>query len=551
MTAKIFRAIFFVVFFIMSAAMLVMSAYSYEYVLETKVAQLKNDLYLISNAVEQTGIEYLEDIDSNKYRITWIEPDGDILFDSHIDSDAMVNHLQREEIKEAIANNSGSSIRYSETTGQKMIYEAEKLPDDTILRIAVTKRSSYTILLDLIKPMLIIYFTLIIISVITAKRISGKITHPLNTLNLDYPLDNNTYEELSPILNRLSRQNRRIDNKINELKQKTDEFQFITESMNEGIILLDSNKKILSMNIAAAKYIGIEGKCIGKIFTEIQSEAEINVAVEKAFGIGNGRVRVKKKECEYQFDISRIEKENGQTVGAVLLAFDVTEQANAERMRREFSANVSHELKTPLQTIMGSAELIENNLVESKDIPKFIRNIKKESQRLLSLIQDIIRLSQLDEGEQLPKENIQLDILVKDIFETLSETAKEKNIKLIFKGNNIEFYGVKHLVYEIFYNLCDNAVKYNKENGSVTVEITEQSNEIFVKITDTGIGIPVEHQSRIFERFYRVDKSHSKKSGGTGLGLSIVKHAVMYHNGNVTLESILGKGTIVTLIFKK
>jgi len=551
MTAKIFKAILIVVVFILSVAFLIMSIYSYKYSLETTSAQIKNDLYLISNAVEQTGIEYLEDIDNNKYRITWIDTNGDVLFDSQINPDTTDNHSEREEIKEAVENNNGSSIRYSETTGQKMIYEAEKLADDTILRISVTKRSSFIILLDMMKPMVTIYFVLIVISVIIAKIISGKITYPINSLNLDYPLDNNTYEELSPILNRLNRQNHRIDNKVNELKQKTDEFQFITESMNEGIILLDSNKKILSMNIAAAKFIGIESKYIGRVFTEIQPESEINVAVEKAFGIGNGRVRINKNGCEYQFDISRIERENGHTVGAVLLVFDVTEQVNAERMRREFSANVSHELKTPLQTIMGSAELIENNLVESEDIPKFIGNIKKESQRLLSLIQDIIRLSQLDEGEQLPKEIIRLDILINDIFDTLSEVANEKNIKLIFKGNEIEFYGVKHLVYEIFYNLCDNAIKYNKESGAVTVEMLDNTDEISVKITDTGIGIPVEHQSRIFERFYRVDKSHSKKSGGTGLGLSIVKHAVMYHNGDVTLESIFGKGTTIKVTLKK
>ncbi len=387
-----------------------------------------------------------------------------------------------------------------------------------------------------------------VISAVAAKVMSKRIVKPINTINPDYPLDSSTYDELAPLLNRIHQQNRRINHKINELKQKKDEFTLITQSMKEGLILLDAEKRILSINPAGMELTDSGRECIGGNFLKIERRQDVNIAVERAFGIGHGEIRTVKNEREYQYIISRIEN-NGTTVGAVVLAFDITEQANAERMRREFSANVSHELKTPLQTIMGSAELIENGIVASEDMPRFVGNIRKESQRLLTLIEDIIRLSQLDEGGQMPRENIALGTLVQEIFDVLSKTASQKNITLFSEGENISIYGVRHLIYEVFYNLCDNAVKYNRENGSVKVTLSQNAKEVVCKISDTGIGIPQEHQSRIFERFYRVDKSHSKKSGGTGLGLSIVKHAVAYHNGTVSLESSPDNGTTVAVRF--
>ncbi len=551
MKRKIFRAILSASMVVLCAVLFVITGYLYRYYSLVQYEQLRDELYLVSTATELTGLEYLESLHYNNYRITWIAPDGEVFFDSKTNTQLMENHMDREEIQEALKTGRGSSSRTSETFAEKTFYEAVRLSDNTILRMSVSRASGIYVVLSMLRPVIVIVGIAVIISAVIASKMSKKITRPINSIDLDYPLDNNTYDELRPLLNRIHQQNRKISHKVNELKQKTDEFELITESMREGLVLLDSSKRILSINPAAMKLIGADKECIGENFLRIERKTDINFAVEGAFGIGHGEIRVQKNECEYQYIISRISEGNGQTVGAVLLAFDVTEQANAERMRREFSANVSHELKTPLQTIMGSAELMENGLVAPQDTERFVGHIRKEAQRLLSLVQDIIRLSQLDEGGQMPKENISLDSLLKDVIEALSKSAEEKNITLSLKGENVNLYGVRHLIYEIFYNLCDNAIKYNKEKGSVTTELLENSAEIICKITDTGIGIPPEHQDRIFERFYRVDKSHSKKSGGTGLGLSIVKHAVSYHNGTISLESEVDKGTTVTIKFKK
>ncbi|MBE6845937.1 MAG: PAS domain S-box protein [Ruminococcus sp.] len=550
MTSKIFRAIFLASVVTLCAALFVITGFFYNYFSGIQLNQLKDELNLVSAATEQSGINYLEKLSYENYRITWINSKGEVLFDSDAESEYMENHLDREEISEAVENGSGNSVRRSSTLSKKNLYEAVRLSDGTILRMSVTRTSIIAVVIGMLWPLIVVIFISVIISAILAHKMSKRITKPLNNIDLDYPLDNNTYDELAPLLNRIHQQNRRINSKINELKQKTDEFALITESMKEGLVLLDSNKRILSINPAAKNILGAEQKSVGEDFLKIESRTDINIAVERAFGIGHCEIRVRKREFEYQFDISRIEN-NGKTVGAVLLAFDVTEQANSERMRREFSANVSHELKTPLQTIMGSAELLENGLVKQDDISRFVGHIGKEAGRLLSLVEDIIRLSQLDEDGQMPKEDISLGEIVREVFDVLSKSSAEKNIAFNLVGDNVSILGVRQLFFEIFYNLCDNAVKYNKEKGSVTVDLCETASEIICRISDNGIGIPPEHQPRIFERFYRVDKSHSRKSGGTGLGLSIVKHAVVYHNGTVSLESIVGKGTTVILKFPK
>ena len=548
MTSKIFRAIFLTSVVTLCTALFAITAFLYNYFTGIQSNRIKDELYLVSIAAEQSGIDYLENLTYENYRITWTNSEGDILFDSEAESENKENYHDREEISGAVEN--GSSVKPSLTLSEENLYETVRLSDGTTLRMSATRTGSIVSVLCMLIPIIVIIFISVIISAVLAHKMSKRITKPLNTIDLDYPLDNNTYVELAPLLNRIHQQNRSINHKINELKQKTEEFALITESMKEGLVLLDSNKRILSINPAAINIIGAERESVGEDFLKIERRNDINIAVERAFGIGHCEIRVRKNDYEYQFDISRIEN-NGKTVGAVLLAFDVTEHANSERMRKEFSANVSHELKTPLQTIMGSAELLENGLVKPDDISRFVGHIGKEAGRLLSLVEDIIRLSQLDEGGQMPKENILLDEVIGDVFDVLSKSAAEKNITFNLIGDNVSIFGVRQLFFEIIYNLCDNAVKYNKENGSVTVNLCETVGEIVCRISDNGIGIPPEHQPRIFERFYRVDKSHSRKSGGTGLGLSIVKHAVVYHNGTISLESTVGKGTTVILKFPK
>ncbi len=550
MTSKIFRSILSATISVLVVSLVVTTMFLYKHFTDIQIKQLKDELYLVSTAVEKSGIDYLEKLSNDYVRITWVNSDGKVLFDSQADAVEMENHLDREEIKEAFENGKGSSKRKSDTLTRNTLYEAIKLSDGTVLRMSFGVMSGVVVFISMLQPILAIVFIAIVLSAILAHKMSKKITKPINSLNLDNPLDNDTYEELLPLLKRIHQQKRKINHKADELKQKKDEFAIITENMREGLILLDSNKQILSINRSAMKIISADYDCIGKDFIRIERRNDINTAVERAYGIGHSEIRVKENEYEYQIDVSRIEHD-GKTVGAVFLAFDVTEQANAERIRREFSANVSHELKTPLQAITGSAELMENGLVKPEDIPKFVGRIHKEAERLVSLVEDIIRLSQLDEGNEMPKENISLKSITEEVFDILYDSAEKKDVTLSVTGENGNYVGVKRLMFEVIYNLCDNAIKYNKNGGKVNVNITESGADITCKISDTGIGISLEHQPRIFERFYRVDKSHSRKSGGTGLGLSIVKHAVMYHNGSVLLESRPNVGTTVTLKFPK
>ncbi len=550
MTSKIFRAILSAAVTVLAVALVVTTMLLYKYFTGVQKNQLKDELYLVSVAVEQSGKDYLSKLEYENYRITWVAEDGKVIFDSKVNSHEMENHLEREEISEAFKHGTGSSQRHSDTLMENTIYEAVRISDGTVLRMSLSIMSGVIVFISMLQPIIVIVIIAIIISAVLANKMSKKITKPLNSLDLNYPLDNNTYEELLPLLKRIDQQKRKINHKVRELKQKKDEFALITENMREGLILLDSNKQILSINRSAMELIGATDECVGEDFLKVERRHDINTVVERAYGNGHCEIRIQKNNCEYQYDISRIQNEN-KTVGAVLLAFDVTEQANSERMRREFSANVSHELKTPLQTITGSAELIENGLVKSEDMPRFVGHIRKEAQRLVTLVDDIIRLSQLDEGGQMPKENISLKSITNEVFDILSDSALKKNISLKYVGEDVVISGVKRLLFEVIYNLCDNAIKYNKEDGEVIVNIFESEKDIICKISDTGIGIPIEHQTRIFERFYRVDKSHSKKSGGTGLGLSIVKHAVLYHNGEISLESKVDKGTSIIIKFSK
>ena len=388
------------------------------------------------------------------------------------------------------------------------------------------------------------------LSALLASRAARRVVEPLNRLDLEHPLDNNAYEELSPLLGRVYAQQQEIRHRTRDLRQQQDEFEQITGSMREGLVLLDHSGRILSINPAAQTLFHADGTCVGQDFLTVDRHPDLTAAIHDAAGTGHSQLRAERRGREYQLDFSRIES-NGKVLGTVLLAFDVTEQAEAERMRREFTANVSHELKTPLQSIIGSAELLENGLVKPEDQPRFLNRIHQEADRLVALINDILRLSQLDEGGALPHEQVSVLELAQEAARSLTAQAAAQAVHISVTGTAGTVFGVRRLLYEIARNLCENAVKYNVPGGSVTVEVAETDRDVALLVRDTGIGIPEGDQSRVFERFYRVDKSHSRAIGGTGLGLSIVKHAVAYHHGTLRLESQLGKGTVITVTLPK
>ena len=548
MTRKIFLSIMAAAAVVLLCSVLIIMGCLYDYFGGVQERQLEDELALAQTGVECSGKTYLKALEGESYRLTWIAPSGEVLFDSQADESSMENHAQREEVRQALETGEGQSSRYSSTLLEKTIYYAKKLTDGSILRISISRATAGVLVMGMLQPMLVVLAAALILALVLAKRISARIVAPLNRLDLEKPLENDTYEELSPLLTRINQQRRQIDAQLRTLQQKKDEFAQITASMNEGLVLMNEKGTVLSINPAARELFHAEPDCVGQDFLTVERSHEISCAIRRALEEGHAELRVERGGHEYQLDISRIESE-GTVIGAVLLAFDVTEQAFAERNRREFTANVSHELKTPLQSIMGSAELIENGLVKQEDMPRFVGHIRTEAARLVTLIEDIIRLSQLDEGGELPFEPVDLKKLAEEASASLASAAAEKQVTIRVHGDDRQITTVRRLASEIIYNLCDNAVKYNREGGSVDVTIDGTAHGAVVTVQDTGIGIPPEHQSRVFERFYRVDKSHSRQSGGTGLGLSIVKHAVQYLGGRIELESQPGKGTTMRVHF--
>ena len=548
MTRKIFLSIMAAAAVVLLCSVLIIMGCLYDYFGGVQERQLEDELALAQTGVECSGKTYLKALEGESYRLTWIAPSGEVLFDSQADESSMENHAQREEVRQALETGEGQSSRYSSTLLEKTIYYAKRLTDGSILRISISRATAGVLVMGMLQPMLVVLAAALILALVLAKRISARIVAPLNRLDLEKPLENDTYEELSPLLTRINQQRRQIDAQLRTLQQKKDEFDQITASMNEGLVLMNEKGTVLSINPAARELFHAEPDCVGQDFLTVERSHEISCAIRRALEEGHAELRVERGGREYQLDISRIESE-GTVIGAVLLAFDVTEQAFAERNRREFTANVSHELKTPLQSIMGSAELIENGLVKQEDMPRFVGHIRTEAARLVTLIEDIIRLSQLDEGGELPFEPVDLKKLAEEASASLASAAAEKQVTIRVHGDDRQISTVRRLASEIIYNLCDNAVKYNREGGSVDVTIGGTAHGAVVTVQDTGIGIPPEHQSRVFERFYRVDKSHSRQSGGTGLGLSIVKHAVQYLGGRIELESQPGKGTTMRVHF--
>lgn len=547
MTKKIFHSIVIVAASVLLASLVIISSCFYEYFGRLQRQEMKDELYLAATAVEHGGDDYLKNISSGHFRLSLIAKDGSVLYDTAADAESLENHGGREEIKQALESGEGESIRYSSTLLQKTIYCAKRLDDGRVLRISVSRATVGAIAMGMISPIIAVGVGALVLSGVLASRLAKRIVEPLNRLDLEHPLDNDSYEELSPLLSRINKQRAQIAEQLAELRHRTDEFEQVTGNMKEGLVLIDTNENVLSINSAARNIFSAAEDCIGKSFLTVDRSRDLNAAIHSAFEHGHSEIHSDKNGRTYQFDISRIDSD-GSAFGAVILLFDITDRESAEKLRREFTANVSHELKTPLQGIIGSAELIESGMVKAADMPRFVGHIREEAQRLVSLVNDIIRLSQLDEGDSLPMERVDLLAVAEEAAADLSEAAKASNISLLAEGENVFVFGIKRLLYEVIYNLGENAVKYNVENGNVLISVAKEGNSAVLTVKDSGIGIAPEHQSRIFERFYRVDKSHSKASGGTGLGLSIVKHAVQRQGGKIELESELGKGTTIRVI---
>ena len=544
MTSKIFRSTVFVAVLVLLCSLGIVMGVLYNHFTQVQVQQLKDELSLVVTGTELYGYPFLEHVEAHRFRVTWIDRDGTVLFDTQVEEATMENHANREEILEAFAAGSGSAVRNSSTLTEQTYYEARRLTDGTVLRISADQASAWALMMDLLWPMLLIALLAMALSALLARRMARKIVEPLNRLDLEQPLSNDTYEELSPLLRRINQQHLQINAQMRKLQRKTDEFIQITSHMQEGLVVLDKETNIRSINSAATRIFGAEESCVGSSFFRINRSHALRNALNDALDRGHGSAVLELEGRAYRFDMSSIQSD-GNLLGAVILVVDVTQAQNAEQMRREFSANVSHELKTPLQGIIGSAELLERGMVKQEDASRFVGHIRKEAKRLVNLIEDIIRLSQLVEGVELPTEQVDLLALAEDVKEILTPSAGERNVKIDVTGKGFSVKGVRRMLQEILYNLCDNAIKYNVPGGSVRIHLEQNR----LTVSDTGIGIPSEHQGRIFERFYRVDKSHSKASGGTGLGLSIVKHAAAYHKAEIRLDSTPGRGTTITIQF--
>lgn len=548
MTKKIFRSIIVVAMIVLLAGLFIASTFFYDYFNKSQVSQLKEELSLVSTNVDKIGIEYFDNFNSPVFRFTLVDADGEVLYDSQATEEDMENHLEREEIAEALESGHGSSARYSSTLTERTFYEATRLESGKVLRISVSQVTVGALILGMLPAICAIVLISIVVALLLSQKMAKSIVKPLNELDLENPAENETYEELAPILTKLNKQHKQITRQMQELRQKSDEFEQITDSMNEGLVLLDKKGMILSINAAAKELFGTGEMAIGRDFLTLDRNTEMSRAIEKALDGKKAEFREERNGSEYQFVINRTESD-GKTIGVVILCFDVTETAFAERNRKEFTANVSHELKTPLQSIIGSAELLENGLVKPEDTKRFVGNIKNEATRLVSLINDIIRLSQLDEDSEPATESVDLYDVANEVIEALTVSAANKQVELHLNGEPCVMKGIRRYLYEIVYNLCDNAIRYNKDGGKVTIDLKNTDGNIILSVSDTGIGIPAEHHGRIFERFYRVDKSHSKETGGTGLGLSIVKHAVAYHGGTIRLESKPQEGTTIIVEF--
>lgn len=551
MTKKIFKSIMFVCALVLAVGLAAVMGILYSNFDGQMRKELSKEAAYLAYGVEQQGLNYLKNIKDKSARITYIDQDGTVLFDNEADVSEMKNHSDRTEFQKAEKYGAGESSRYSDTLSEKTIYYALRLKDGTVLRVSGTQDSVLALVENLIFPLCGLLCLMLILSGIMASAISKRIVKPINELDLESPEENRIYEELSPLLSKIHRQNREIQNQLELAKQQQEEFALITENMQEGLIVIDKYTMILSANSSAWNLFHMDRGCQGESVYCLDREEEFRHAIEQVLSGEHTELVLKLNGSDIQLIANPVIRDK-KTEGAVVLLVNVTEKLERESLRREFSANVSHELKTPLTSISGFAEIMQGGLVKNEDIPKFAGRIYKESQRLLQLVEDVIQISQLDEEKtSYVWEPVDVYQVCKNAFESLKEKAKRLNVHLYICGERMKMEAVRTLLEEAIYNVCDNAIKYNRNDGSVSVFLTQTAQEIQIVVKDTGVGIPKEDQDRVFERFYRVDKSHSKEIGGTGLGLSIVKHAVGALKGSVMLRSEEGNGTEICMKFPK
>lgn len=546
MIKRIFGSIYAVVAAAVVVSLAIVMAVLYGYFNSIEYSQLSMQTELAANAVEHEGVDYFKGLNTNGYRITWIDDNGTVLYDSEADARVLDNHSDREEVVEAKESGYGKAKRYSASLSQTTLYRAKRLSDQTIIRLSVTQNSIITLIWGMLWPMAIILFAGLVISYIISSRISRGLVKPLESIDIEHPLEVEAYEEFAPFLERMEKQRRQIEDRESKLKKRTSELESVISNMSEALVILNRSNRILSMNSSAMELFDADISSVGESFFKIDHSLVMQELIDAS---QNGKHV--QKECEYNGRTYTISASPVKSGGIVIIAWDISDKADTEKMRREFTANVSHELKTPLQTIMGSSELIKEGMVAGDETKTFASKIYDEAKRLVSLIDDIIRLSQLDEDSEreIKKEDVELDGIALEVSRLLEDKAKKLDVRLNTNIKPAKIYGVKSLVYEIIYNLTDNAIKYNKKGGSVLLEIGDENNSPYIKVSDTGIGIPKEDKARIFERFYRVDKSRSKETGGTGLGLSIVKHAAMLMDAGIDVSSRLGEGTVITISF--
>lgn len=551
MTKKIFKSIMLVCALVLTVGLAAVMGILYSNFDGQMRKELSKEAAYLAYGVEQQGVDYLKNIKDKSARITYIDQDGTVLFDNEADVSEMKNHSDRTEFQKAEKYGAGESSRYSDTLSEKTIYYALRLKDGTVLRVSGTQDSVLALVENLIFPLCGLLCLMLILSGIMASAISKRIVKPINELDLESPKENQVYEELSPLLSKIHRQNREIQSQLELAKQQQEEFALITENMQEGLIVIDKYTMILSANSSAWNLFHMDRVCQGESVYCLDREEEFRHAIEQVLSGEHTELVLKLNGSDIQLIANPVIRDK-KTEGAVVLLVNVTEKLERESLRREFSANVSHELKTPLTSISGFAEIMQGGLVKCEDIPQFAGRIYKESQRLLQLVEDVIQISQLDEEKtSYTWEPVDVYQVCKNAFESLKEKAKRLNVHLYICGEYMKMEAVRTLLEEAVYNVCDNAIKYNRNDGSVSVFLTQTAQEIQIVVKDTGVGIPKEDQDRVFERFYRVDKSHSKEIGGTGLGLSIVKHAVGALKGSVILRSEEGNGTEICMKFPK
>ena len=551
MTKKIFKSTVLVSASVLILGIAFVMGILYQYFGKQLNSELEKEAQYLSYGIEAQGQEFLEQIKNTDSRITYMDETGTVLFDNEADPSEMENHENREEVQEALSKGRGSAVRMSDTLSQNTVYYALRLSDNSVIRVSSTQYSIFALILQLVQPTLCIIFVMLILAGIFASRIAGKIVEPINELNLEKPEENEVYEEVAPLLSKINRQNRQIRTQLEEARRSQEEFSIITENMQEGLLVIDPYTMILSGNSSAWKIFQVSQSLVGQSVYSLDRDEEFRKVIEEVLAGKHGNTLLRLDQEFVQLIANPVERE-GKTVGAVLLLMNETEKVQRENLRREFSANVSHELKTPLTSISGFAEIIQDGFVKEEDIKKFAGRIYREAQRLIQLVEDTIKISQLDEGENPYEwENTDLYLIAKNVCSNLKEIAEKKDVHLYIDGERMICRTVRPILEEVLYNLCDNGIKYNKQNGTVTISLIDLGDDIQIAVEDNGIGIPREDINRVFERFYRVDKSHSKEIGGTGLGLSIVKHGVGFLGGTLGMISEENKGTRITITLPK